>query len=919
VGEAVGSDHRPLLVEVESARPPPSGPPPRFALRKADWPRFEAEVEAGLRSFQPGAGSEHRCVSAFAALILKAAKRSCPMGTRRNPRAWWTEECTEVAERLRAAEEAVAADATDATLAELADARATASETFDREKRRTWQEFTSSLSLSTPPGKVWSVLRGMDGRAGGELPSRPLRSGLGKLAVGDRDKSNLLISHYASVSRLRLPKAERKKAYKAVRARIREGAEPEAATDFSAAELDAALSRARGKAPGPDRILNTHLRHLPPAGKAALLAVVNRVWRSCWIPSAWRRATILPLPKPGKPPDEPKSYRPVSLCSNLAKLADSMFNRRLQTWAVETGIVPEEQSGFLPRRSTTDAVLSVTQPAFDGLSRKQPAERTVAVALDFTAAYDRVPHLLLLANLADAGCPSHWLRWLRSWLADRRARVQWKAAKSRERVFEQGLPQGAASSCTLWVLFARTLPAAVHAASPSAAVAVYADDSTIVARGSRRDLSDAAAIAQPALKAVVSWCTENRVSIAPAKTEGLLITRDPEQGLSEPGKKRKAYPPPPLKVADTAVTYHKSIRLLGVRLDSGLNFGSHTAAVAKRMGDRLNILRSLAGTSWGASEAVLRPLYKGYIRPLATYAGPAWWPFLAKSHRETLERKQLAAARIITGLPPSSNSAATRVEAGLPPLGALITRDSAWAWYRYARWPADHLLARLARTPTPPNRLTSRSSDTGYKTSWRTEAEATLRRALGLHRAPRPPPWPPPTRWRRGAEGGGGGAAGEGGEGGVGEGEEEWDMPGPTLAALKAEEERMGRAAYEAAVDANHVHRRASGGNGLNLGHLPRKTATALHRLRLGRFPFLASEQKRLGKAEDETCLRCGLIADTVDHFVVACPRLEEQRRAAFGPKTGRRWKPEDRPTLQALQHRPDETADFIHRCCARL
>ena len=55
------------------------------------------------------------------------------------------------------------------------------------------------------------------------------------------------------------------------------------------------------------------MKHIPPKGKLLLLEIMNDIWNSGKVPQQWKRATIKPLLKEGKPADSIDSYRPVSL------------------------------------------------------------------------------------------------------------------------------------------------------------------------------------------------------------------------------------------------------------------------------------------------------------------------------------------------------------------------------------------------------------------------------------------------------------------------------------------------------------------------------------------------------------------------------------------------------------------------------
>ncbi|EKF26291.1 hypothetical protein MOQ_010025, partial [Trypanosoma cruzi marinkellei] len=95
-------------------------------------------------------------------------------------------------------------------------------------------------------------------------------------------------------------------------------------------ELLAALRNTPyGKAPGPDEVYSEALRHISSKGLRFLLSCINHSWTTGTIPAEWKRATIVPLLKPGKSPELLESYRPISLTSIVSKVAEKMVLKRL--------------------------------------------------------------------------------------------------------------------------------------------------------------------------------------------------------------------------------------------------------------------------------------------------------------------------------------------------------------------------------------------------------------------------------------------------------------------------------------------------------------------------------------------------------------------------------------------------------------
>ena len=84
--------------------------------------------------------------------------------------------------------------------------------------------------------------------------------------------------------------------------------------DFSPRKFVASLHHLKpGKAPGPDSICPELLIHAGPGLKSWLRGFLSFCLRQLKIPKIWRRALVVAIPKPSKPVEDPKSYRPISL------------------------------------------------------------------------------------------------------------------------------------------------------------------------------------------------------------------------------------------------------------------------------------------------------------------------------------------------------------------------------------------------------------------------------------------------------------------------------------------------------------------------------------------------------------------------------------------------------------------------------
>ncbi|GFT85874.1 putative RNA-directed DNA polymerase from transposon BS [Trichonephila clavipes] len=125
------------------------------------------------------------------------------------------------------------------------------------------------------------------------------------------------------------------------------------------------------KSQGPDNIYGVMITHLGPSGTQRLLDIFNQSWKSGRLPHEWKRATIIPIRKPGKVLSSPESYRPVALTSIPCKIMERMMLRRLTYFLDRNNLLPREQYGFRRGHSTEDHILYFCQCVRDAQNLKK--------------------------------------------------------------------------------------------------------------------------------------------------------------------------------------------------------------------------------------------------------------------------------------------------------------------------------------------------------------------------------------------------------------------------------------------------------------------------------------------------------------------------------------------------------------------
>ena len=125
---------------------------------------------------------------------------------------------------------------------------------------------------------------------------------------------------------------------------------------FTAAQVKEAIKVSKSsKAVGPDGISPIMLKHLGSNGMDFLAKLFNTTINTAIIPSIWKTGKIIPLLKPGKPIDEGKSYRPISLLCPAAKILEKLILPEVSA-AVD---LQDHQHGFSKHHSTATALQEV--------------------------------------------------------------------------------------------------------------------------------------------------------------------------------------------------------------------------------------------------------------------------------------------------------------------------------------------------------------------------------------------------------------------------------------------------------------------------------------------------------------------------------------------------------------------------------
>ena len=406
------------------------------------------------------------------------------------------------------------------------------------------------------------------------------------------------------------------------------------------------------------------------------------------LPTYWRTAKITPTLKKGKPPDMPQSYRPISLTSCLAKVAERMVNTRLYYWLESNHILNTMQAGFRKGCRTEDQLFRFIQNTLDGF---QESKTTTAVFIDLQQAYDRVWRKGLLIKMNNIGIHGKMFNWIHSFLSNRTIQTTVNNTTSSKMTQEEGLPQGSALSCTLFLIFINDLPDLLKVSR-----ALFADDLVIWTTEKYPIL--ARAKLRKALATIGAYCNFWKLKINCQKSVYTIFSRSHINAARNLN----------LFLDGNPITKVDNPAYLGVTLDRQLTMKTFLQNLKDKASKRLNLIKCLATTKWGANKATLRNIYLGYVRSAMDYALPIQ-AIASKANRESLDKVQNQSLRLICGGMRSTPSAACEIDANVEPLDLRRERAVLESVERYKRMDESHPNKKLVDTWKPINRLKQKS------------------------------------------------------------------------------------------------------------------------------------------------------------------------------------------------------------------
>ena len=374
------------------------------------------------------------------------------------------------------------------------------------------------------------------------------------------------------------------------------------------------------KATGADNIPARILKVCSEELSKPLALLFNRSFSLGRVPAQWKLANISPVHKANER-DLVDNYRSISLLSIPGKCQERIVYSAIYSHV--SAYLSDWQHGFVKGRSTATQLILTHHKWARALDEGHQVD---VVFLDFSKAFDRVPHQALLHKLCNFGISGELLNWCQDYLSNRRQRVVIDGYSSSLTDITSGVPQGSILGPLFFVLFINDLPDVV---CPASTIALYADDSKMFRV---INCDDDQTLFQNDLDKLYHWSQCNLMDFNSKKCKIMRITKKQVPFINR------------VQLSDTVLEEVKEFKDLGILTNNCLSWNSHIDMITAKANRMLGLLKRTCKDL--KDESTIKTLYCSLVRSNLEYCSVVWCPF-TKRNVNKLERIQRRATRFI--------------------------------------------------------------------------------------------------------------------------------------------------------------------------------------------------------------------------------------------------------------------------------
>ncbi|KAK3571717.1 hypothetical protein QTP86_017850 [Hemibagrus guttatus] len=336
---------------------------------------------------------------------------------------WWNEEVQDSVQRKRLAKKKWDMDRTEENRQEYKELQRRVKREVSKAKQKAYEELYTRLDTREGEKDLYRLARQGD-RDGKDVQQvRVIKDRDGRVLTSEQSVQRRWKEYFEELMNEENEREKRVEGVNSVEQKV---------DKIRKDEVRKALKRMKsGKAVGPDDIPVEVWKCLGEAAVEFLANLFNRVLESERMPEEWRRSVLVPIFKNKGDVQSCSNYRGIKLMSHTMKVWERVVEARLRK-VVE---ICEQQYGFMPRKSTTDAIFALRIL----MEKYRDGQRELhCVFVDLEKAYDRVPREELWYCMRKSGVAEKYVRVVQDMYERSRTVVRCAVGQSEEFNVEYG-------------------------------------------------------------------------------------------------------------------------------------------------------------------------------------------------------------------------------------------------------------------------------------------------------------------------------------------------------------------------------------------------------------------------------------------------------------------------------------------------
>ena len=288
------------------------------------------------------------------------------------------------------------------------------------------------------------------------------------------------------------------------------------------------------------------------SGTKSVSTFLARLFNDCIttgvFPNEWKIASVRVLHKKGDRNDM-NNYRGISILTPITKVFEKILSKQIKEYFLTNNILDPNQHGFREAFSCESALHEVINTCLKNMDAKLA---NALLFVDFKKAFDLVNQDLLIYKLANYGFSNAALKLIKSYFDDRFQAVKIDNISSAKT--QLGVGQGSVLGPLLFIIFINDLPYYLN----EFVTKLFEDDTTVISTGENAEM--VISNVRKSILKINEWCKHNKMHVNWTKTFVMYVTN------------RRFQLPDNIQVEDKTIECVSKLKLLGVTLDSKLNF-----------------------------------------------------------------------------------------------------------------------------------------------------------------------------------------------------------------------------------------------------------------------------------------------------------------------------------------------------------